>query len=240
MLRKLKKAFKCVQFPMGRRGLRHGVAMTTGHLPVLQGLPELETIVDIGANRGQFSIAAHTVFPNATIHAFEPLLEPGATFRKIFENISNVQLNSCAVGPRKEKSTMHIARKDDSSSLLRIGVNQTDIFPGTEEIEQIEVTTERLSSILAAADIQRPALLKLDVQGYEKSALEGCEELLECFSFIYAECSFVELYEGQALADAVIEFLRVKGFILTGVHNVFEKPRGHAIQGDFLFTNRTA
>jgi len=222
---------------MGRLGLRHGVAMTTEQLPVSQGLPVLKTIVDIGANRGQFSIAARTAFPSATIHAFEPLPAPSKIFKKIFEKVPNVGLNVCAIGPRKEKAVMHIARKDDSSSLLNISSAQTAIFPGTEEVHQIEASVQRLTERLSADDVLPPALLKLDVQGYEKSALEGCEELLECFSFIYAECSFVELYEKQALADEVIEFLRVKGFILTGVHNVCEKPLGRAIQADFLFAN---
>jgi len=55
---------------------------------------------------------------------------------------------------------------------------------------------------------------------------------------IYVECSFVELYQGQALADEVISFLREENFSLSGIYNLNYDKSGRAIQGDFLFTNR--
>ncbi len=62
----------------------------------------------------------------------------------------------------------------------------------------------RLHDFIAAEKIVPSALLKLDVQGFELSALQGCEDLLQHFAWVYVECSFIELYEGQALADEVI------------------------------------
>jgi len=85
-------------------------------------------------------------------------------------------------------------------------------------------------------DIQPPAFLKLDVQGFELEALRGCEDLLDRFACVYAECSFVEMYAGQALADEVIAWLRDRGFRLRGVHNMVYDRGGRAIQADFLFT----
>ncbi|MHB8571083.1 MAG: FkbM family methyltransferase [Metallibacterium sp.] len=78
-------------------------------------------------------------------------------------------------------------------------------------------------------------MLKLDVQGYELQALRGCETLLEAFAWVYCECSFVELYAGQALADAVIAWLRERGFGLLGAYNMANDRDGRAVQADFLF-----
>ena len=86
-------------------------------------------------------------------------------------------------------------------------------------------------------EIVRPALLKLDVQGYELKALRGCEELLELFSHIYAECSFLELYTGQALADEVIAWLAKRNFKLRGIYNARYDKKGNAVQCDLLFIN---
>ena len=94
---------------------------------------------------------------------------------------------------------------------------------------------EPLTEFLSTGEIEQPALLKLDVQGFELKALKGCEELLHCFYWIYAECSFAELYEGQALADEVIAWLRERRFYLTGVYNMVYDGAGLAIQADFLF-----
>ena len=92
-----------------------------------------------------------------------------------------------------------------------------------------------LHELLAAEQLQRPSLLKLDVQGFELQALQGCQAYLPLIDWVYAECSFVELYEGQALADEVIAWLREQGFVLVGVYNMSYDREGRAIQADFLF-----
>ena len=54
---------------------------------------------------------------------------------------------------------------------------------------------------------------------------------------LYVECSFVELYTGQALAHEVIAWLAGRGFVLKGVYNMGYDDQGRAVQGDFLFCN---
>ena len=51
-------------------------------------------------------------------------------------------------------------------------------------------------------------------------ALEGCEDVLPEFAQVYVECSFVELYEGQALADEVVAWLSERQFSLVGVYHM--------------------
>ncbi|EQD33523.1 methyltransferase, FkbM family, partial [mine drainage metagenome] len=120
-------------------------------------------------------------------------------FRRVFARHARVTLPACAVGERAGTASMHVSARDDSSSLLPIGREQTRIFPGTQEAGRAAVEVRRLEDGLQRADIAAPALLKLDVQGYELQALRGCETLLDAFAWVYCECSFVELYEGQAL-----------------------------------------
>jgi len=91
---------------------------------------------------------------------------------------------------------------------------------------------------LKIEEIVSPALLKLDVQGYELSALRGCEDLLQAFAWVYVERSFMELYKGQALADDVIAWLRERGYNLSGVYNMAYDRNGRAVQADFLFSRR--
>src|SRR5690606_18103140 len=81
-------------------------------------------------------------------------------------------------------------------------------------------------------------LLKLDVQGFELEALAGCEEILERFDWVYAECSFVELYVGQGLVDEVIAWIRERDFVIRGIYNVVKDSAGWAIQADCLFQRR--
>ncbi|EQD68205.1 methyltransferase, FkbM family [mine drainage metagenome] len=64
------------------------------------------------------------------------------------------------------------------------------------------------------------------------------EALLDAFAWVYCECSFVELYAGQALADEVIAWLRERGFGLMGAYNMAFDHACRAVQADFLFGRR--
>ncbi len=220
----------------------HGVAAGVEHAPVLAGLlsQQIQTVVDIGANRGQFALVARRHYPDAKIVAFEPLQEPAAIFRRVFSSDRAVVLHEVAIGPEEKDMTIHVSSQDDSSSLLPITALQSRLFPGTGEIEKRNVQVRRLDGVLKQADIAQPSLLKIDVQGFEMQVLEGCRALLPAFSHAYVECSFVELYAGQALAHEVVSFLEQSGFLLSGIHNMYYDRLGIAIQGDFLFKNRNA
>lgn len=213
----------------------HRVLAGTEHRSILK--THLVTVVDVGANRGQFALAARKWANRATIISFEPLADPADRFRKVFQNDPGVTLFQAAVGPLAGETTIHVSAADDSSSLLPIGPLQEHLFPGTNEIRAEAIRIGPLSDFVNHEAIVSPAMLKLDVQGYELEALRGCEELLGRFSYVYVECSFVELYVGQAMVDDVIVWLHERGWVLSGVYNVIKEHRGRSIQADFLFRN---
>ena len=196
---------------------------------------DLHTVVDIGANRGQFALAVRRWCPEARIISFEPLTVPAQTYRAVFGEDPAVTLREAAIGAQREERVIHVSARDDSSSLLPISTVQSELFPGTFEVRGESVTVAPLADHVPNETVKPPALLKLDVQGFELQALEGCDALLPLFTWIYVECSFVELYEGQAFADAVIAWLRARGFGLRGMFNTSYDACGRSIQADFLF-----
>ena len=218
--------------------MRNLVLAGAEHRHVLS--PNMNTVVDIGANRGQFALAAREWAPKARVISFEPLPGPASVFRSVFSGDDSVLLHQVAIGSRSEQRSMHVSEKDDSSSLLPISSLQTAMFPGTGEIAIAEVRVGPLEEYLKADDLQMPAMLKLDVQGFEFEALSGCESMLSNFNWIYCECSFVELYSGQRLASDVINWLAQRGCDLKGIYNPAYDRRGKAVQGDFLFLRKGA
>jgi FkbM family methyltransferase len=220
------------------RGLRYGVAAATEHADVLRWL-QCKTIIDVGANVGQFALAARRSCPSARIIAFEPLRDPAKTFRKLFAGDSMVELYEFALGDESGVAQMHISQKNDSSSLLTITELQTATYPGTQHVSDENVDIRRLAQVIGDAPLESPILLKIDVQGAELQVLRGCGQLLSNIAYVYAECSFVELYASQGLAPHVVAFLRDYGLDLRGIHNVNYDSTGKAVQADFLFA-RTA
>ena len=235
---RIKKASRIMRSPsLALAFFRHGVFAGAEHYSVLN--PDFKTIVDIGANKGQFALACREWAPNAQVISFEPLQNPGKIFKVLFGNDAKVSLNKVAIGSRIQRSVIHVSEREDSSSLLPIGPNQIALYPGTQEKGEIEIDVSPLSSYLMPEDIQSPAMLKIDVQGFEMEVLKGCESMIKKFDFIYCECSFIELYSGQKLAYEVIEWLQKRQFNFVGIFNVSYDRSGQAIQADFLFKQET-
>lgn len=233
---KFRKLAGIVAVPVWRSALRrHRVAAGVEHRRILRNLGPVRMVVDIGANRGQFSLLARHVFPRASIVAFEPYPHAAKIFRRVHGGDSQVTLQPVALGPDRRRMALHVSESDDSSSLLAITERQVNTFPGTQEKAQVEVTVGPLGDWVSAEDLRGPALLKIDVQGFELEVLRGCDELLSLFQWVYVEASFVELYGGQALAGEVVHYLVERGFALSGVYNLAYDRSGIAIQGDFLF-----
>ena len=215
--------------------LRTRVVASTEHDRILAGL-KLNTVVDIGANRGQFALCIRRLYPHAQIFSFEPLGKPAGAWMRNFGADTRAQLFNKAIALQSGSATMNVSRWDVSSSLLPFAQAQHDNFPLTEEASKETVETATLETCIEEHLIQDPALLKLDVQGFELTALQGCGQLLERFRYVYVEASFVELYVGQALATEVIAFLFNRGFKLVCVANLSSGTSARPIQADFLFS----
>lgn len=216
--------------------LRTGVAASVEHSKIPFG-ERFATVLDVGASRGQFALFSISNFPGAEIISFEPQPGPASDLRKLLgDQISVVET---ALGSAPGSATMNISSRDDSSSLLSIGTRQEQEFPGTGTDHTITVSVSTLD-----AEIERPlrgpVLLKMDVQGFELDALRGGPRTLGEVDVALIECSFVELYEDQALAGEVVHFMSEAGFNLDGVYEVAYSADGSAIQGDFLFRRASA
>lgn len=233
-LQKIKKLMKCLSVKVWRAPLKHGVAAAIEHEFFFRRY-SFDTIVDIGANKGQFSLVMKKNFPKASILAFEPLQQPFLTYSKIFKGDRCVKIFNSAIAPNTGIVEINVSKSCDSSSLLEISDLQDEMFPGTSAIGSENITTGPLDSFVSKEQIKGASLLKLDVQGFELEALQGCNSLLGLFDMVYCECSFLELYTGQALAPEIIKFMAREGFVLQGFNNVAYAKDGSTIQADFIF-----
>ena len=234
VLRKLAKGARLLRDRRFRPGLFKGVAATLEHRAALEPYA-FSSVVDIGANRGQFTLLMAGLRPEATILAFEPLVEPYQRLVEVTARFPRVRAFNMAIGRERISLSMNVARRDDSSSLLPIGDLQEKVFPNTGLDRHEEVQVAPLGDFLDEQEMVQPRLLKIDVQGYELEVIRGSEAHLERFDVLYVEASFVELYEGQPLAGDVIDQLVRSGFRLAGVYNLSADSEGRAVQADFLF-----
>jgi FkbM family methyltransferase len=232
--RQLAKLVRLLPRAEWRRGLTLGVAASVEHRDVIAGL-DIASVVDAGANIGQFSLLVSVLQPHARIFAFEPLPVAADRYERLFAGNSRVRLHRAALGPERGEAVLHVSARNDSSSLLPISDAQERIFPGTREVGTVAVPVGPLGDFVSRAELVPPALLKIDVQGFELEVLRGAAALLDAFAWLYVEASWLPLYEGQALAGEVMAFVEARGFVAAGAFNRATTPDGTPIQADLLF-----
>ena len=234
LVRRGRKLLRLLAIRPYRRALVHGVgaALEHEHTPLPHNL---RTVLDVGANRGQFALIAARRWPEARLVCFEPLPHARAVLERVLRRHRRFDVVDAALSDHKGMAQLHVAGADDSSSLLPITQLQVETFPGTEEVSTLQVRTLRLDEEVAPGTIDRPALLKIDVQGAELSVLRGAVGLLPDLDAILVESSFAELYAGQALADDVIRFLHASGFALVAIAGPTRDAKGNVLQADLVF-----
>ena len=147
-LRQLRKLMRLLPSRGFRRGLRHGVAASVEHLGLMRSIAPA-TLIDVGANVGQFSLLIRTLCPGARIYAFEPLSRPATDSRAFFKGSTRTTLRRCAIGPRTlAGATMYVSKEDDSSSLFPVSDEQVRFAAGAETVGTEAVAVSRLDEVL--------------------------------------------------------------------------------------------
>lgn len=202
---------------------------------VKQGL-QPSTIIDVGANVGQFSVASSHLFKNVQIYGFEPVPE---SFEKLSKNVSKldrVTIHALALGEQAGHIVFHVNSHSHSSSALPLTKHHLMAFPHAKEDKVITVPVTTLDNISNELNLVSPVLLKLDVQGYEANVLKGAVETLKSVDYVLLEASFKPMYEGELLFTEIVELMQDYGFkFLRPVDFLSDDKTGEILQIDALF-----
>jgi FkbM family methyltransferase len=213
--------------------IRHSIGRRARLLRAL----EVDIVVDVGANAGQFGSEIRAAGYAGRILSFEPI-------REAYERLSGRAAQDpqwtaihCALGESDAESTLNIAGNSASSSFLEMLPIHEAAAPGTAYIAQERVTVRRLDSILSEhVPTTSRAYLKVDVQGYELAVLRGAGVWLGALVAIQLELSLARLYVGGPLADEVDQFVRESGYRLGGIEPGFAEPAsGRLLQMDGIY-----
>lgn len=218
------KPFSLTAFRILRALAAHGVAP--------------RTILDCGANIGQFARAAVETFPDVRVVAFEPVPEIARTLERNLADRPRVEVRHVALGSYDGTTSFHRNEFSSASSILTLRRDAQLLFPGVRERDVIEVPIARLDTALADESLEQPVLLKLDLQGYELEAVKGARRTLAQTQHVLLETSFAATYEGEHLFGDVYAAMWEVGFRLVAPVAVLRDARGRVAQMDALFEAR--
>ncbi len=223
----------------GRRALVSAKPRSIASFRLVQRLKaeglHFNSIVDGGANVGQFARAASSAFPGCPIYSFEPLPEVAEKLRKNLADIPEHRVFEMALGNTAGEIEMGRCSDDQSSSILARAEYAGSLLEGTSDAGTQRVRIGRLDEVLREHEIVPPLLIKLDLQGYELEALRGATEILKSASHVLVETVFTKVYEGEPHFEEIWCFLREHGFRFVRPL-AFARDRSDCIvQADMLF-----
>lgn len=196
------------------------------------------TILDVGANEGQFASIARRLWPEACVHSFEPLPDVHATLAEKFRGDPKVRTHNIGLGAVQRVECMHRSAFSPSSSLLPMAQLHQNEWPHSAGNKIVEVRIERLDDWVSGFPGISPCLIKIDVQGYELSVIDGGADTIRQADIVVLEVCFRELYEGQALFGEIHDRMRELGFVYRGnVEQFFNKNHTAVLYADAIFEN---
>lgn len=195
-----------------------------------------KTILDIGANVGQFAVAAAKMFPDATVYSFEPDPDTVQALRKNVSAIERVKVRELALGEEPGEVVFNVNKNTQVSSILPLHPGRLEAFPDATVTKTINVPLDTLDRVFRNVEMESPILLKIDVQGYEDRVLKGAVELLQRVDYILFEASMKQLYEGERTFVEMIKLMEGFGYVFLRPLNHHVSPlNGEVIEMDVLF-----
>lgn len=186
-------------------------------------LPEAQIIFDVGANHGDFALAASVCFPHARVFLFEPL----PVLRPVLEaqtarSAGRWSFHPIALGASQGLLPLYVDPANDTiGSLAGFSDSYNTMHEqsaGGRNMAMVEVPIESLDNFCQRAGIRHIDLIKIDVEGFEFAVLDGSHEMLSNTKAIIIELSLVRKAEGkpEPLLD-MVNRLTQYGFYIVGL-----------------------
>ena len=195
------------------------------------------TILDVGANVGQFAVASAKLFPSASVYSFEPLPDCYERLSKNVASLNNVKLNFTALGEEIGEVQFNVNEHAHSSSILSLSDSHLKAFPHARHVEKLMVPVSTLDTVFGDIKFNAPSLLKLDVQGYESQVLCGGRQTLKRIDYVILESSFKPMYEGEKVFLSILDLMKSFDFEFVRPVGWLSNPEtGEILQMDALFS----
>jgi FkbM family methyltransferase len=136
---------------------------------------EAETILDIGANTGIYSLVAQTINPKAKVFAFEPVKR---VFTRLQENIALNNFDITAIEKAvSDRDGTAMIYDTNAEHTLSVTVNK-NMLEGSADVIETQIETISLNSFIKQNKLTGIDLMKIDVETHEPEVLEGFSDYL--------------------------------------------------------------
>ena len=180
-------------------------------------------LLDVGANKGDVTVAALRTYPNAKVICFEPV---EATFNILKSRVAaypgRTILFKKALADDTGTGAINITSFHGANSILPQAPSHKHFNPHVAEIRKEEISLVRLDEICAEFPTPHVDVMKIDVEGFEINVLKGGVRFIaSSVDTIIVEASLMRDvgWEKQGFME-VFSMLTKLGFRLVNVFDI--------------------
>jgi FkbM family methyltransferase len=187
---------------------------------------DIDLVLDVGANMGQFSIELRDAGYTGQIISFEPIIECYKHLTAIADDKWRVE--NYALGDVNTTETINISNKTVFSSILN-----TNEFGKSNFSDSIKVVNKQTIQIKRLDDAikklvnnlnKKSIFLKLDTQGYDERVIQGATDTLPHVHLLQTEVSCKAIYDDTPAYHETLKKLSIAGFNITGMFPIAHDP----------------
>lgn len=200
----------------------------------------IDTVLDVGANVGQYGKRLRDWGYGGRIFSFEPLSSAHEQLTDLAADDPDwFVAERMAIGAEDGEIEIQVSAESDMSSILPQNELLQRISPSSEVQKTERVPLRRLDSLIDGLVATEDRLfLKIDTQGFEADVLDGAKDLIPRLIGLQLEMSLVPLYEGALDYRSMVDKLVTQGFELHLVlPGYFERKLARQLEIDGVFIN---
>jgi FkbM family methyltransferase len=199
----------------------------------------IDLVLDVGANEGQYASSLRSAGYSGRIVSFEALKDAHRKLeRRAVSDPAWQVAPRAAVGAQAGHIEINVSRNSVSSSALPIlplhlENAQSSRYTGKETVPLIRLDSSDVGTL------DSRAFLKIDTQGFEQEVLKGATKLLPRIYGLQIEVSIAPLYLGQPSFTELIDYIHDFNYELWNLYPGFSSPTtGRLLQLDAIFLRK--
>lgn len=198
----------------------------------------IDTVIDVGANAGQFGDSLRSGGYRGRIVSFEPVESVFQVLAKKAAADGNWDAYQCGLGAAPGEAAIHVAELTVFSSILP-SARAAALHDSRTAIDHTEPIEIRALDD-AAEGLNGNVLLKIDTQGYEKQVIEGGPKTVSRVKGILMELPIIQSYEGEWQFHEAVKYMADAGFVPAQIEPVgyHGKDQVSLMEVDCLFRPR--
>jgi FkbM family methyltransferase len=199
--------------PAGVQLYRRGIDMESALRRIALSAHGINSVLDLGAARGDWSRMALALFPTARVVGVDPLDEREPYLAKLRAAESRYDF-VLAVAGKEDGGTVELAVTPDLDG---------STVHGHEGVTRT-VPVRSVDSIVRMKGLDGPFLLKFDTHGFEKPILDSAEQTLLDTRYIVMEAYNFRHSPDTMLFHEMIAWLEPRGFRVCNLVDVLNRP----------------